>query len=146
MSDDCNLTAEIKLVDLPDSLCFSTLQELIEALPKHLVACIPANITNVTVGTTQPTDSADVWFRYDSGGRFIGIWVFSAGNWVQFAPTPNGVFWMYGDSGDLPEGYILVDGSNPNFSAGDVTSIQAYFLPTPGVPPYTYFACTFDGI
>jgi len=139
--------APIKYLGLVDGQCFTNITDFIKTLQENLVAEVPDNITNVHVGNIQPssTERNSVWFRVDTGGKFIGIYMFDGAVWQQVLEAPNQVTWMFGDSNNLPAGFILVDGDNPNFDSGQVTAIQSMFYPTPGTPPYSYFAVTWVG-
>lgn len=140
--------APIRITGLPEELCFTTVAEFIAFLKSNSFAEISTEtITNVHVGNVQPnsTQRTDAWFFLSNSGKFVGIFMFDGSTWKQVLPAPKEVFWMYGDSTVLPEGFILVDSTNPNFSAPSVTHIQSYFFPVPPQAVYTYFAVTFAG-
>lgn len=143
-----NITlAPIKITGLPDNYCFTTIQALLRDLQTYAFAEIPGSITNVHVGNTQPTSTqrSDVWFRQNADGKFIGIYMFDGSTWKQVLPAPQQIIWMYGDSTDIPAGFLLIDNDNSHFTTPEVTSIQTAYYPTPGTPPYTIFAVTWEG-
>lgn len=139
--------APIRITGLTDTLCFQNIQELLTFLQTNAFAEVPDDVTNVHVSNVQPTSTnkSDMWVRLSSSGTFVGIYMYNGTTWKQVLPIPQGIFWMYGDSDDIPAGFMLVDGSNPHFTAPEVTHIQLTFYPTPGTPPYTYFAVTWEG-
>lgn len=108
---------------------------------------IPSNITNVVVSSVQPTDSqrTNVWLRIGNDGNFVGLFLYALGQWRQIFPQPQGVFWFYGNSDNIPDGYLLVDEDNPHFTAPQVDAIQQQFVPPGNTGPYTYYAGTYEG-
>lgn len=147
MRDDSSLNlAEIRAFGLPQDFCFENVTQLISAISQYFKAVIPNDITNVIVSQSQPTSTQrmNMWVRLSASGTFIGIYFFNGTTWVQVLPIPNGVFWMHGDSTDVPEGFQLVDTGNPNFTAPEITHIKSFYYPA-GPGPYTYFAVTFAG-
>lgn len=132
--------------DIEDA-CIEDAKGFVKWLSDHLVGLAPTSITNVVVSNQEPTDRNVVWFRRSNAGVFIGIYIYSGTKWNQIFPAPDAVFWMVGDSRDVPDGYELVDTSGP-------TSISSYtrdFLVTkyqrdPGDTYYTYFATVFVGL
>lgn len=135
----------VKVRNFPEEFCFETFEQFLAALQELLVVEIPASVTNVIVSNLEPSSSqrSSVWFRYDNAGSFIGIYLFTDGEWIQVLPPPNQVVWMFGDSDNLPAGFQLVDSSNPNFTGPELTHLQAFFYPPGATPPYTYFAVTY---
>lgn len=141
------LKGNIKLIGLIESCCFSSVQELIKALPNLLMAEFPEGLTNVTVGNKQPSEEErdNLWIRKDNSGSFIGIYVFSQGVWRCIEPLKGGVKWVHGDSRDIEQGYSLIDTGLVGFTADEITHIKhQYFLHSSGTY-YTYFAVTFTG-
>jgi hypothetical protein len=140
------IAVPLKLSGLPEGYCFSSLEDLLKVLQNNLFAEVPDTITNVQVSNLQPTSSqrADVWFRLNSGGKFIGIYMFDGVTWRQVLEAPNQVTWMYGDSADVPEGFQLIDTGHPSFTAPEIAHIKGFYYPA-GAGPYTYFAVTYVG-
>ena len=137
----------VRIKNFPEDTCFTSFQEFLKALQDFLIVEIPASVTNVIVSNQEPSTAqrGSVWFKFNNAGVFQGIYLFTNGAWNQMLPAPNEVIWMYGSSDDIPEGFQLIDSDNPNFTAPQITHIQTFFYPTPGTPPYEYFAVTFTG-
>lgn len=145
--DDSSINlANLVSVGLPQDFCFENVQQLIQGISQYFKAVIPDSITNVIVSNSQPTSTErdSMWVRLSASGTIMGIYFYTGITWKQVLPAPNEVIWMYGDSADVPEGFILVDGSNPNFTAPEVAYLQGMFYPA-GPGPWTYFAVTFAG-
>lgn len=109
---------QLVVTGLLDTQCFTSWQEVINALPNLLAPEMPNSITNVIVGNTQPTDSqtSSIWFRLSNSGSFLGIYVFSQGAWHQIYPvnvdtptTTTQIFWLAGDSEQVPAGFTNTD-------------------------------------
>lgn len=102
----------LKINNLPELACFESFEELLKALPDFYSVEIPDTITNVIISTTEPdvsTDSQSLWIKYDTSGSFVGLFLFTGGAWNMVFPAPNEVFWLYGDSTNVPPGYINTD-------------------------------------
>jgi len=138
---------KLVLQNLPDLFCFTDAKDFLTQLPNLLGVEVPADITNVIVSNTQPLDSqtTDVWFRISNSGSFMGIYVFSQGQWRAVFPYPNGVYWMYGDSRTVPEGYALIDSSNAAVAPAVTASLMTQYVPDPGNTYFLYFAVTYVG-
>ena len=148
MSSDGNIVrGALKIDELPEGACFESFEALLKSLPKWLTVEVPRSVTNVIVGATQPNDDQRdfLWVRRGNDGGFKGIYVYALGEWRQVAPAPQQVYWMYGDSRDLPDGFILVDAANPNFTSAAVQFIQTQFVRDPTNTYWMYFATTFAG-
>jgi len=149
MSKESNVvSAPIAIKGDPTTACFTTVGDFIEALPNFLVAEIPTSITNVIISNIQPLDSQrmTVWFRLNNAGTFIGIYVFSDGTWIQMFPPPQGLFWMYGDSRDVPKGYILADENNGALPPGLGLKLKTTWILDPTGTFYIAFETTFVGL
>ena len=137
----------VKLIGKLDCYCFTSWLEVVKALPTILGVEIPSSITNVILSSSTPDDDQHdcIWFRLDTAGNFIGIFIYAVGDWQQVWPIPQGIFRMWGDSRVIPAGYRLIDSSNPNFTAAQVAAIQATWIATltPGV--YSVFDVTYEG-
>lgn len=128
----------LKILNLPDLSCYQSYQEAIQAIVANIGLEIPAgDLTNVVVGNQQPSNSQldSVWFRRDNSGTFIGIYVYSGGEWVQIYPIPGPGTWFpfyytsVGTStpGEIPTGWDSVE----NFSgitAPDLAALQASWI------------------
>jgi hypothetical protein len=142
------IIGQIKLKGFIEDTCFTSIKDFIARLPDWLIAEIPSEATNVVVGTQQPSSDQTnaVWFRQDNSGTFIGVYVYSNGTWKQIVPAPNGIIRMYGDSRAVPDGYQLIDNSNSNFTAAEVTAIQATWIKDVTNTYWRVFDVTFQGL
>lgn len=138
----------LKIKGLPDLACFTSMLDFLKALPTYYGIEIPNSITNVIVSNVEPLDTQRdfIWFRRSNSGSFLGIYLYASGSWKQAFPAPQQIFWMYGDSRDVPDGYLLVGPDNPNFTAGEVTAYEAKYIADPTNTYYVYFATTFEGL
>jgi len=138
----------LKINGLPDLACFESFEAFLQSLPEFLVGEISGSVTNVVISNQQPgEDERDkIWFRLTNSGTFIGVYVFSEGVWVQLFPPPNQVVWMYGDSRNIPQGYRIVDATNPNFTASAASIIMGQYIYDSSNTFFVYFAVTFEGI
>lgn len=149
MSADGNLTVNgaLKINNLPDLACFQSFEDLLKALPTFLTVEVPSTITNVIISNVQPQDNQRdaIWFRRSNSGEFIGIYLYSSGTWRLVFPSPNALIRMYGDSRDVPEGYILADETNPNLTANQASFIKSSWLKDPTDTWYVIFDVTWVG-
>lgn len=136
----------LKLLGKIDCECFTGIPDLLKKIPNLYAVEIPPDITNVILSNTMPDDDQHdcVWFRLNSAGSFVGIFIYQAGDWQQVYPVPQAIFRMYGDSRAVPPGFLLVDSTNPHFTAGEVAAIQATWYPLGGTY-FTIFDVTYEG-
>lgn len=131
MSQNPNLiTGALKLLGSFDIACYKSWPDAVQGLIDMLAVQFQVSqITNVLVSNTQPSSAEvnDVWFKLDNSGNFVGIFLYSGAEWVQRFPPPNEIIWMFGDSTDIPTGYSLIDSSNANFTATQVTFLQNFW-------------------
>lgn len=123
-------TGALKQLGSFDVECFQSLQDFVNWFYDNTVVQFQTSlITNVVVSPNQPNNSQtnQIWFKQNSSGTIIGVFVFSGGAWIQFLPQPNGIFWCFGDSTDVPDGYLLADSSNPNLTASQATFLQNFW-------------------
>ena len=137
----------LKLEGLLDEKCFTSWQEFVSAIPSLFAVELPNNITNVTVGATQPSDSErdHLWVKKDGSGSFVGLFIYAQGDWQQVYPAPNQLFLMYGDSRAMPAGYILAS-DDPNISTLELVNLQKIWTEG-GVSPtwWTVFHAVYKG-
>jgi len=149
MPENTNITVRgsLKIDNLPDLACFDSFEELLKAIPNFYSVEVPRSITNVTVSNIEPDDTQrnNLWVRQDDAGGFIGLFVFAAGNWQQVSPIPNGIFRMFGDSRDIPPGFLLADASNPNLTGAIAVDLIATWTLDPSSTFYINFHVTFEG-
>lgn len=121
----------LKINNIPDLACFKTFTDLLKALPEFYSVEIPNDITNVVISSSEPDESQrdSLWIKTDTSGSFIGLFLYTGGAWNQIYPAPNEIFWVYGDSDDIPAGYELVDTGNANFTTAEIAHLQRMFYP-----------------
>jgi len=137
----------LKLNGLIDCEFYTSWQDFVAAIPKLFAVEIPNNITNVTIGDQQPSDSErdHLWFRTDSSGAFAGLYMFAQCVWQKIYPVPNQLFFMWGDSRILPPGYTLAD-ADPNINSTELQDMQRIWS-VGGTNPtwYSTFHVTYTG-
>jgi len=137
----------LTLTGIPDNLCFEgTFAEAIKAVLDRVRVLVPDTITNVVVGTTEPSDSQRdyVWFRTSSGGDFIGIYIFASGAWQQISPVPNALSWVFGDSDDPPAGFIAANSADSPLTVAEKAHLEAMWYPV-GPGPWTLYQVIYVG-
>lgn len=143
------IAAGIKVIDLPDDACLTTVRDLVLMLEKYLAVEIDASdITNVVVSSSEP-DAGDrnvIWFKIDNSGNFVGIHVFVQGEWLQMFPPPSAIIRMYGNSTDVPEGYALIENGTAGFTSGMVAALQAQWHLETGGTFYDIFDVVYVGL
>lgn len=135
------INGAIVLTGFPDIKCYQTLNELITALPSILGLSLDSSkLTNVVVSNIQPLSGQEnfVWFRMSNGGVFIGIYIYSGGAWRQVFPAPGQIYWVYGDSANPPNGFILTDDAG-SIPAAVKNHLKTFWYPA-GAGPWTYFS------
>lgn len=142
------VTGAIKFIDVPNDFCITTITALVKFVQDHGVVEFDASqITNVYVGTTQPSDTSVIWFKISPSGNFVGVYVYTQSQWIPVFPPPKQVIKMYGDSANLPIGYELITSTTPGFSSGMVTFLQASWMPNTSSPgDYLIFDVVYVGV
>lgn len=144
-----NVTGAVKVIDFPDDTCLTTVKALLMDLERYLAIELKVeSITNVFVTSTEP-DAADrdiIWFRIDTAGNFIGIFIYVQGQWVQMFPAPNQIIRMYGNSNDIPIGFALIDANTPGFTSAMVTAITDTWLLDSTNSYYVIFDVVYVGL
>lgn len=142
------VTGSIKFLDVPNDFCITTITELVKFIQKHGAVEFNASlITNVYVGTSQPTDTSVIWFQISPSGNFVGVFVYAQSQWIAVFPPPNQVIRMYGNSSSIPIGYELITSTTPGFSAAMVTYLQAQWFANPSDPSeYLIFDVVYTGV
>lgn len=144
------ITGAVKLKGLVENLCYENIPQFLQLIADSLLLELPETITNVIVSNIQPSDSqrTSVWIRMSNSGGFLGIYLYTQGSWQQIFPTPQGVFWIGGDSRDLPPGYVLIDATNypSNFTSAQASQLMAQYIRDNTDTYYVYFATMFEGL
>lgn len=148
MSSERVTRAPIVTQGLPETLCFKSFKDFFAQLGKYAFVDIPEDITNVVVSNIQPTSSQlqSVWFRLSNGGTFIGIYIYSQGQWNQIAPTPNGIMRMYGDSRNIPPGFSLIEVGTTGFTSAMVSFLHTQWLRDPSDQYWQIFDTIYEGL
>ena len=139
-----NVIGKLVLKALPELQCFTNFNDFLKALPSLYAVEVPSTVTNVIVSPSQPTSSqtSSVWVRTNNSSQFLGIYVFSEGNWIQICPAPGQIIWAYGDSSAPPDGYKTTDAaSGVEISAGLATALKLLWIQgNKTLPAYEYFS------
>ena len=144
-----NITGAVKVIDVPDDACLTTVRDLLLSLQKYLAVEFGVErITNVAVSSDEPGDMDRdmVWFRLDNAGNFLGIFVFVQGSWVQMFPPPGALYKIVGDSASPPDGYALVTNLLPQFTDAMVAKLQQEWVPAPNGIDYRIFHVVYVGL
>lgn len=146
-NNDITVKGAIKIEGLLETACFTSFDDFARRYPQFLTIQLPATITNVIVSNVQPLDSQKdyIWFRRNNSGGFVGAYVFSQGFWRQVFPVPQGIFKLYGDSRDIPAGYILADNTNPNITTAMYNFLKTQWLRDPLDLYWMIFEVTYAG-
>jgi hypothetical protein len=137
----------LKLTQLPDRVCFTSWRDFVQALPDLLSVEVPESVSGVVVSADQPgdDDKEKLWFRRDFSGNFLGLYAFQNGNWHPFYNlAPNEVVWVFGDSGDPPDGFVVILPDDPVVPSAVVTHLINLYLPNES-GSFAYFAVRFNG-
>lgn len=146
-TDNDVIQGVLKLIGKVDCECFTSWADFIAKFPKLFAVEIPSDITNVIVSVNNPDDDQHdcIWFRLSTSGSFLGIFVYATGDWRQIFPSPKAIIRMYGDSRSIPDGYMLIDSSNPHFTAAQQAHIQTgWYLSGDGLA-WAIFDVTYEG-
>jgi hypothetical protein len=143
----------IKVQGVPESACFKSFPQLLNALGTYLTVEIQnQEFSNVVISNQQPgqADRGKIWWRIANSGSFVGIYFFVNGEWAQIFPVPGEIFWIgpspgHADSSDPPPGFKLLEASDGLFSPADYAQIIALAVPNGGVPPFSYYPAIFTG-
>lgn len=139
----------IKLEGQIDDLCIEDLASFIKALEKYAKIHIPYSVTNVIVGNIPPGDGdrQKVWFRTDSSGSFVGIYIYAQGSWNVIFPYPKQLFWIGpgSDSRKIEKGFELISEDSGGMTTGEAQAIVAQYIGSPGNDYYTYYAVRYKG-
>lgn len=138
----------LKLDGFIEGKYFTSWQDFVQSIPDLFSVEVPNNITNVTIGSTEPSSSErdNMWFKENSAGSPVGIFIYSGGAWKQFLPVPNEIHLIYGDSRTPPFGYTVVTDS-PVFSPAQVAEMQKVWSVggTTPTPWWTVFHVVWTG-
>lgn len=141
------ITGAVKVKNVPERACFNTWVDFVKSLEQYLSVEVPASISNVIIGTQNPSDSdkEKLWFRRATNGQFIGIYAFQDGAWRPFYFQPPGqVTWMYGNSNSIPEGFRLVTNPDPALPLEVAQALTAQYVPLSS-GGFQYFAVIYVG-
>lgn len=137
--------------NIPENACFTSFVELLKALPTYLGVQIPDSVTNVIVSNIQPTsgDTTKVWFRLNNAGSFVGIYVFSQGEWRNIYPINDGnqftIQTFVSLDGSVPSGWKKIETGDPDLPVAVVSSFVAENVLDPSSTFAQRFAAYFIG-
>lgn len=140
----------LQLKTIPELPCFQSFEELLRAIPELYSIIVPDSITNVIVSNVEPNSdqTTALWIRLSNDGTFIGVYVYTQGQFVQIWPVPNEVIWLYGDSEVPPTGYVNTDNAPAGtLSTGLKASLKAAWIAGNKTPPsYEYYSAIWVGV
>ena len=146
------VTGNLVVKNLPDLFCFESAADLVKNLTEILGVEIPAaNISNVVVSNSQPSDSqtTSIWFRFNNAGSFVGIYVFSGGAWIPIYPINNSVNVQLqrftSSDGTAPTGWTKIEAATPGFPTGVAAALAGEALDPGGAGFDTIFWAYFTG-
>lgn len=138
----------LKIDNVPDRACFSTWRQFLESIPDFLTVEVPSSVSGVVVGPNTPDedDRDKIWFRRDNGGNFLGVWAFQNGAWRPlFNFGTNQIIWTFGDSTNIPDGFVLIEEGDPVIPSNIVQGLTALYIPAQAGPGFGYYALRFSG-
>lgn len=151
MSSAQNVRVDLVLKNLPDIACFESPLDWFKAIPDYIGGQVSSSVSNVVVSNVQPTDSqtTSVWFRVNNAGSFVGIYVFSGGQWQSIYPNMDQdtvqVQWMFNADGTVPDGWTKIVSGDTVIDPAVVTALTAQYIQDPSLTFDVYFAARFSG-
>lgn len=139
----------VKVQGVPESACFTTFAQLLNALGTFLTIEIPNQaFSNVVISNQQPgqADRNKIWWRIANSGGFVGVYFFVNGEWIQVLPAPSQVYWLFGDSNNPPTGFKLLEESDGIVTGTDYTELISLAIPFGGVPPWKIYPAIYSGL
>lgn len=121
------ITGAVKIKNLPTDFAITDVISLVKFIEAQAAVQFNASqITNLVISVDAPdaTNRNTVWWRLNNAGSFVGLFTYIGSAWVQAFPVPSGVFKIYGNSGNIPTGYVLVSESIPGFTAAMVNKLK----------------------
>lgn len=138
----------IKLDGFTEGVCFKSWDDFLATLPSLLAIEIPDDITNVTIGNTQPTDDQrdNLWIRKDSAGVFMGFYLYASGAWQKIWPVDGELIMIVGDSRTPPTGFTTATNLS-SLTAAQKAFLQSRWHIVPGSSPtyYDIFEVSYTG-
>lgn len=136
----------LKLNNFMEGKCFTCWSDFVAAVPSMFSVELPSNVSNVNVSSSEPSDSErdHLWVKISPSGSPIGLFIYSQGAWKQFLPAVNQLFYVYGDSNNIPDGYTLAS-NDPNLSSSEILTLQKTWHPNNAGTGYTIFHVTYTG-
>lgn len=128
MSETELVQGELQITGLLEGLCIESAEALVRLLPSLLTPMVPATISNVVVGSQQPGDDRrnNLWIRLDNSGDFVGIYVYAVGQWRQVYPVPGQLFYISGDSRDIPKGFKLATAADSGLPTSQKNFLKTF--------------------
>lgn len=137
-------TVKVDVLEFPEGKCANVVNDI----AKYLGVVIPANITNIFLGSSSPTedDRDKLWVKRDVNGRVDGLYVYTVGAWrplYNFAPGQ--VIWIIGDSRKVPEGFKIIDVNNGLVTSSVRDRVESQYIKDSTNTYYIYYATLFVG-
>ena len=139
------MSTALNIGTLPQGFCPATWQAALNGIGGALTVDIPS-ASGFTISVTKPSSTGNVWYRIDSLGRFLGIYIFGQGSWLSAHPLASGLTqWWFAalpnfatfDGGDSSS---VGPASGPMWQQamdGNGTLIAAKFIVSAGTLPST---------
>lgn len=130
-----SITGALKLLGDLNNTCFNSLQDFALWIEANYGVEIPANELTVVVGNVEPINPqiTALWIREDNSGTFVGVYIYSSGQWIQILPVQVQLFRIVGSSLSVPTGFTLANTSS-QLSAAEQTFIQGQWYLNPSNP------------
>ncbi len=145
------INASLVIKSIPELACFETFTDLLKALPQYLGVEVPASVSNVIVSNQQPSSSqtTSLWIRLSNSGSFLGIYVFSQGQWHNIYPIADDkniqIEWFTSTDGTAPTGWTLIDTGDTTVDPAVVTQLLTQYVFDPTNTFFIYAAFRFSG-
>jgi len=145
------LEGELILRENPEDLCWTTPLGFLKMIANLVTVRFPVNPGNkfiVSGRDTPGTDDIDkMWAREDSNRNFLGWFKFIKGKWRRvYGYNGDEAIWIIGNSGNIREGFQLLDASVPGLSGNILNKLLSQYVETsPGSGVYSYFAVRYIG-
>lgn len=137
-------------------LCFTTAPTFVRKLLSIIGIDFPLvqNENFVVYGFQTPTEDqkGKLWVKTDRNNHFQGFFLFINGTWRRvYDHSIHDVVWKVGDSTDLEDGFVLIDGTVASIPVPVQVHIMTFYHISPDTvdplfPIYDYFATIYEGV
>lgn len=144
------LEGELILREHPQDLCWTSPLEFLKSIVRLITVQFPVSQNNdfiVSGRETPDTDNTDkMWAREDANRNWLGWHKFIKNKWRRvYEYRSDEVIWIIGNSGNIPEGFQLLDSNVPGISGDILNKLLSQYVETSTVGVYSYFAVRFIG-